>query len=160
MPARSVCGSLRVQEALLLFGCYFALLASCWLTTAMLRALLSPRSGPIVLEMKTYRYVGHSMSDPGLSYRSREEIDHVRKTQDPIEKLKNKMISQSIATAEELKEMEASIKKEVDAAVVRALAAPEPELRELFTDIYEEEVPVRAVESVHDFVPGQKSVQL
>ena len=59
--------------------------------------------GPIVLEMATYRYSGHSMSDPGTSYRTREEIQEVRQTRDPVTSFKEKIIAAELVTADELK---------------------------------------------------------
>ena len=59
--------------------------------------------GPMVMETLTYRYSGHSMSDPGTSYRTRDEIAEVRATRDPITGFKDRMLSTELATAEELK---------------------------------------------------------
>lgn len=59
--------------------------------------------GPIILETMTYRYSGHSMSDPGTSYRTREEVQDVRQTRDPITSFKEKIVTAGLATAEELK---------------------------------------------------------
>lgn len=59
--------------------------------------------GPLVMEMATYRYSGHSMSDPGTSYRTREEIKKVKSLRDPIFSFKNKIISLGLATEVELK---------------------------------------------------------
>lgn len=59
--------------------------------------------GPFVLEMDTYRYHGHSMSDPGVTYRDREEVSGVRRARDPVEGLKNLLLKHNLATAEELK---------------------------------------------------------
>lgn len=59
--------------------------------------------GPIVLEMVTYRYSGHSMSDPGTSYRSREEIQQVRSTRDPISSFKDKILTSGLVSDEDLK---------------------------------------------------------
>lgn len=59
--------------------------------------------GPIVMETATYRYSGHSMSDPGTSYRTREEVQEVRQTRDPITSFKEKIINANLTTAEELK---------------------------------------------------------
>jgi len=61
------------------------------------------KNGPILLEMVTYRYSGHSMSDPGTTYRTREEIQTVRMTRDPITSFKEKMISTNLATVDDLK---------------------------------------------------------
>lgn len=92
--------------------------------------------GPLVMEMATYRYGGHSMSDPGTTYRTREEIQHMRSTSDPITGLKTRLLERGIATEEELKKMEKDIKVEVDQAVEEAKASPEPALKELATEIY------------------------
>lgn len=59
--------------------------------------------GPLVMEAKTYRYSGHSMSDPGTSYRTREEVQEVRQTRDPITSFKEKIIKADLVTADELK---------------------------------------------------------
>ena len=92
--------------------------------------------GPICLEIETYRYHGHSMSDPGLCYRDREEVVKVRKERDPIDKVKNIILSNGAATEKELKEIEREVKAIADEAVVkgRAAAWPDPE-KDLLTDI-------------------------
>lgn len=59
--------------------------------------------GPLLMEMVTYRYSGHSMSDPGTSYRTREEVQEVRSSRDPISSFREKILSANLATAEELK---------------------------------------------------------
>lgn len=59
--------------------------------------------GPLVLETATYRYSGHSMSDPGTSYRTREEIQEVRQTRDPITSFKERILNSNLVTADELK---------------------------------------------------------
>ena len=59
--------------------------------------------GPMVMEVVTYRYSGHSMSDPGTSYRSRDEIQEVRQTRDPITSFRERLLSTNLATADELK---------------------------------------------------------
>ncbi|KRX65714.1 putative pyruvate dehydrogenase E1 component subunit alpha, mitochondrial, partial [Trichinella sp. T9] len=95
-------------------------------------------NGPIVLEMATYRYYGHSMSDPGTSYRTREEIQKVRKMRDPITSFREKMLTANLATEEELKNMEKQIRKEVEKALAEALQDPEPPLELLYTDVYKD----------------------
>ena len=59
--------------------------------------------GPIVMDVKTYRYHGHSMSDPGITYRTREEVSDMRSNRDPIDKLKNTMLQNNMATEDEIK---------------------------------------------------------
>jgi pyruvate dehydrogenase E1 component alpha subunit len=92
--------------------------------------------GPLVLEMVTYRYGGHSMSDPGTTYRTREEIQRMRSTRDPINGLKSKIIDAGVATEDELKQIEKKVRQEIDQATAEASASAEPELSELFTDVY------------------------
>ncbi|XP_065161699.1 probable pyruvate dehydrogenase E1 component subunit alpha, mitochondrial isoform X2 [Atheta coriaria] len=103
--------------------------------------------GPIVLETATYRYSGHSMSDPGTSYRTRDEIQEVRQTRDPITSFKEKLLSASLATAEELKKIEMEIRVAVDEATKRAKGDKEIPSNELTADIYCENVagPIRNV---------------
>merc|ERR1712137_1367989 len=110
--------------------------------------------GPIVLEMVTYRYVGHSMSDPGTTYRTREEVDEQRKLRDPIEKLKNQILTSKICTDVELKEKEKEIRKEIDEAAKQAEEDPYPDLEQTFQNIYwNETISVRGVERVNSFFP-------
>ena len=71
-------------------------------------------NGPIFLECSTYRYHGHSMSDPGITYRSKDEIANVRKTRDPVEICRNMLLDQGWATAEELKDEEKAIRKNLE----------------------------------------------
>lgn len=92
--------------------------------------------GPLVMELVTYRYGGHSMSDPGTTYRTREEIQHMRSTRDPITGFKEKLIEAELATDAELKKLDKDIKAEIDLAVEEAKASPEPGLDQLYTDIY------------------------
>ena len=74
-------------------------------------------NGPIFLECSTYRYHGHSMSDPGITYRSKDEIADVRKTRDPVDICRNMLLEQGWATAEELKQEEKDIRKNLEAEV-------------------------------------------
>ena len=106
---------------------------------ATLKAAEHARSGagPFILEMKTYRYRGHSMSDPG-KYRTREEIDEVRKHRDPIDHLQERLESEGYADDAALKAIDAEVKKVVADAAEYARTAPEPELGELYTDVYAE----------------------
>jgi pyruvate dehydrogenase E1 component alpha subunit len=93
--------------------------------------------GPFILEMKTYRYRGHSMSDPA-KYRTREEVDAVRKTRDPIDHLQEKLESEKIADEAALKSIDAEVKRIIADAAEFARTAPEPEPSELYTDVYAE----------------------
>jgi pyruvate dehydrogenase E1 component alpha subunit len=90
--------------------------------------------GPYILEMKTYRYRGHSMSDPA-KYRTKEEVDEVKKTRDPLDHLKHLMDEAGIA-AEAVKTIEDEVKAIVLEAVEFAQSSPEPDPRELYTDVY------------------------
>lgn len=92
--------------------------------------------GPVVMEVATYRYHGHSMSDPGTSYRTREEIQEVRQTRDPITSFKDKIITTELATSEELKKLEQEVKQEVDSATEVAKGGKEVPMSELYGDIY------------------------
>jgi len=101
------------------------------------RALEHCRSGkgPYILEMKTYRYRGHSMSDPA-KYRTREEVSKMRETRDPIEALRKVLLEQGVADDDKLKEIDKDVKAEVNESAKFAQESPEPALDELWTDIY------------------------
>jgi pyruvate dehydrogenase E1 component alpha subunit len=108
-------------------------------------------NGPLVMEMMTYRYHGHSMSDPGITYRSRDDVNEVRKTRDPIELQKQRILDNGIATKEEVKAIEKVIRAHVQEAMDFALSAEVPPDAELYTDIYDAEGyaangPIRTVE--------------
>jgi pyruvate dehydrogenase E1 component alpha subunit len=90
--------------------------------------------GPIILEMKTYRYRGHSMSDPA-KYRTREEVQSVREKRDPIEHLGAKLTASGIATEDELKAIDKDIRAIVNHAAEFATESPEPDAAELYTDV-------------------------
>jgi pyruvate dehydrogenase E1 component alpha subunit len=89
--------------------------------------------GPILLELKTYRYRGHSMSDPA-KYRSREEVQSVRDKSDPIDALKRELAAAGVEEPE-LKKIDAEIKRVVAEAADFAEQSPEPDAGELYTDI-------------------------
>jgi pyruvate dehydrogenase E1 component alpha subunit len=105
---------------------------------AVARAVKRAREGggPFILEMKTYRYRGHSMSDPA-KYRAKEEVDEVKKTRDPIDHVKL-LLEQAGATEDDLKAIDAEIKTIVADAVQFAQESPEPDPSELYTDVYVE----------------------
>ena len=90
--------------------------------------------GPYILEMKTYRYRGHSMSDPA-KYRTREEVDDIRSHHDPIDLIKKRLIEGKHATEEELKAIDKEVKAEVNEAAEFAKSSPEPDPSELYTDV-------------------------
>jgi len=92
--------------------------------------------GPYILEVKTYRYRGHSMSDPA-KYRTKEEVDEVKKTRDPIDHIKT-LLAAANATEDELKAIDSEIKAIVAEAVQFAQESPEPDPSELYTDVYVE----------------------
>ncbi|KAG0347910.1 alpha subunit of pyruvate dehydrogenase [Podila humilis] len=98
--------------------------------------------GPLLLEMETYRYGGHSMSDPGTTYRTREEIQHMRSNNDPITGLKQRLLEFNVITEDEMKAIDKAARVEVDKAVEEAKASPEPDFDQLFTQIYQKEAGV------------------
>jgi pyruvate dehydrogenase E1 component alpha subunit len=90
--------------------------------------------GPFILEMQTYRYRGHSMSDPA-KYRTREEVEKVRHDQDPIEQVRNRLLAAKVSE-QELKNIDAEVREIVNAAADFAQKDPEPDPSELWTDVY------------------------
>ncbi|MCD6034994.1 MAG: acoA [Rickettsiales bacterium] len=93
--------------------------------------------GPMILEMKTYRYRGHSMSDPA-KYRSKEEVEEMREKRDPIEQVKALIVKEKYASEDDLKNIDKDIRDKVNAAVEFAKDSPEPDASELYTDVYTE----------------------
>ncbi len=91
-------------------------------------------NGPYILEMLTYRYRGHSMSDPA-KYRTREEVDKVREERDPIERVRIRLMERGWASEEDLKRVDAEVREVVLAAAEFSQQDPEPDPIELFTDI-------------------------
>ncbi|MBS1568183.1 MAG: pyruvate dehydrogenase (acetyl-transferring) E1 component subunit alpha [Bacteroidetes bacterium] len=90
--------------------------------------------GPFLLEVKTYRYRGHSMSDPA-KYRTKEEVEEYKR-RDPLEDVRGKLIGNKWATEAELEKMDAAVKQEVEEAVVFAEQSPHPAPEELYKDVY------------------------
>jgi pyruvate dehydrogenase E1 component alpha subunit len=93
-------------------------------------------NGPLYVEMMTYRYHGHSMSDPGTTYRNREEIEFTRSTRDPLELIKKCLVDAEFMSTEELKETEKRIRKEVQGEVLKAKGSARPGVEELPKHIY------------------------
>jgi pyruvate dehydrogenase E1 component alpha subunit len=91
--------------------------------------------GPYILEMLTYRYRGHSMSDPA-KYRTREEVQKMRTEHDPIEQVRVRMLENKIAAEDELKKIDAQVRDLVNEAAEFATNDPEPDPAELWTDVY------------------------
>jgi pyruvate dehydrogenase E1 component alpha subunit len=91
-------------------------------------------NGPMILEMMTYRYRGHSMSDPA-KYRTRDEVDQMRKDHDPIDHLGARLTESGVADQDALKEIDREIRARIAEAADFATDAPEPEAEELWTDI-------------------------
>jgi len=105
--------------------------------------------GPVVMETATYRYHGHSMSDPGTSYRTREEIQEVRQTRDPISSFRDKILNAELTTADELKKIDQEIREEVESATQHAKTEAEIPLTEMCADIYA----APAIDSVRGVAP-------
>jgi pyruvate dehydrogenase E1 component alpha subunit len=100
------------------------------------RAIARARAGdgPTLLEMKTYRYRGHSMSDPA-KYRTREEVEEVKTHRDPIDHVKALLIDGGHASEDALKEIDREIRATVTEAAEFAQQSPEPPITDLMTDI-------------------------
>ena len=90
--------------------------------------------GPFILEMLTYRYRGHSMSDPA-KYRTRDEVQSIRDRRDPIDQLAKRIVERGAAKEEELKAMDKEIRLIVNEAAEFAIETPEPDVSELYTDV-------------------------
>ncbi len=90
--------------------------------------------GPIILEMATYRYRGHSMSDPA-KYRSKEEVQKMREEHDPIEQVRARLLANKSVTEDKLKEIDASVRSIIVEAADFATSDPEPDPSELYTDV-------------------------
>ncbi|KAK9296293.1 hypothetical protein QLX08_009629 [Tetragonisca angustula] len=108
------------------------------------------RNGPILLEMVTYRYYGHSMSDPGISYRSREEVKTIQTERDPIELLSKLIVENGVKTEAEIVELRQSTYKAVDDEMEQAKADSYPEMSEMATDVY-----VKPLEKVRGKAPWE-----
>ncbi|VDH94394.1 pyruvate dehydrogenase E1 component alpha subunit [Mytilus galloprovincialis] len=94
------------------------------------------KNGPLLIECATYRYSGHSMSDPGTSYRTREEIQEVRQTRDPITSFKQKLLETNLVTEDEMKKIDQDVRKEVNESEKLAIADTGPPLEDMYDHIY------------------------
>jgi len=92
-------------------------------------------NGPIFIEYLTYRYHGHSMSDPGVTYRAREEIKHVREYRDPILLVKHMLMENNWATEAEIKDVEKEIRVSIEKDVEKLLKDPEPTPEDLYANV-------------------------
>lgn len=101
----------------------------------MVREYCSSGNGPMFVEFDTYRYHGHSMSDPGTTYRSREEVGGVRQARDPIDYVK-KLLLDYFLTADEIKKMEKDIRSSVQESLSKAKAGSYPPMDMLYKEIY------------------------
>ncbi len=104
-------------------------------------ALAHARSGegPIIVEAITYRYRGHSMSDPA-TYRSRAEVDEWRSGRDPIARLQAQMLDAGLASEDDFKQKDRDIKKQVNAIAKAAEAQPEPDAEQMWADVYSDPI--------------------
>jgi pyruvate dehydrogenase E1 component alpha subunit len=94
------------------------------------------QNGPLFFEIDTYRYQGHSVSDPGISYRTKDEIIEFRNTRDCINKVRHIILENSVATEKELKNMDNEIRDHIEETIEDCYKAPIPEVKELFTELY------------------------
>lgn len=102
--------------------------------------------GPLFIEFSTYRYHGHSMSDPGITYRTREEINEVRTNRDPIEIVRKLLLENSWANEAELKDIEKKIRADIDADVEKLKQDPEPTPEDLYAHVGAGKHYIRGVE--------------
>ena len=93
--------------------------------------------GPFILEMLTYRYRGHSMSDPA-KYRSKDEVSRMRQEHDPIDQLRKRLLDGGLADENRLKDIDNQVKAQITEAADFAQQSPEPDPSELWTDVYGE----------------------
>lgn len=108
----------------------------------------SLQHGPMFLEIDTYRYQGHSMSDPGVTYRTRDEVEMIKTSRDCIEKVRRIILDNSLATEKELKEIEKKIRADIEKDVEKIKTDPLPTANELYTHVYVNNEPhfIRGVE--------------
>ena len=105
-------------------------------------------NGPVLMELNTYRYRGHSMSDPA-KYRTREEVQKMRDERDAIEHVRQLLLQGGHASEDDLKSIDKEIKDIVNDSADFSRESPEPPLDELWTDIYADDVPQTAAEDLN-----------
>jgi pyruvate dehydrogenase E1 component alpha subunit len=103
---------------------------------SMVREFCSSGNGPMFVEFDAYRYHGHSMSDPGTTYRTREEVSGVRQARDPIEYVKKLLVDHNLATADEIKQIEKDIRNSVQESLTAAKAGKHPTSEWLYQEIF------------------------
>jgi pyruvate dehydrogenase E1 component alpha subunit len=108
----------------------------------------SLKHGAMFFEIETYRYQGHSMSDPGITYRTREEVECMKASRDCIENVRKMILDHSFATEQELKETEKKIRAGVEKDIEKIKTDPLPSINELYTHIYVNNEPhfIRGIE--------------
>lgn len=106
------------------------------------------KNGPMFIEYRTYRYHGHSMSDPGITYRTRDEIKHVRDYRDPIGIVKHMLLENNWSTEKELKDIEKEIRVSIEADVEKLLQDPVPTFEDLYAHVQLQKPYIRGV--THD----------
>nr|XP_027204921.1 pyruvate dehydrogenase E1 component subunit alpha, mitochondrial-like [Dermatophagoides pteronyssinus] len=104
--------------------------------TEFLAKMCRDGQGPFVMEASTYRYFGHSVSDPGTSYRTRDEVQEIRRSRDPITMFKENIIQAELVTSDELKQIDVDIRKQVDEAQQKSRTDPELPIEHLYHDVY------------------------
>jgi len=117
--------------------------------------------GPIVFEVLTYRYHGHSMSDPGISYRSQTEVQEVRNQYDPLRKVSKWLVDNKWMTEDQIREVEKDVKQSVENDAKDSLNDPELKNEELVTDIFATGPPpfVRFSDYANSIVDGKKRIK-
>jgi len=99
--------------------------------------------GPIMMELKTYRYHGHSMSDPGTSYRTRDEVQAIKKKIDPITSFRQKCFDAGLLTVDQVKAIDKEVKKHIEEETEKALSSPEPSMDKIADHITKSATPYK-----------------
>ncbi|KAL4435217.1 hypothetical protein ABPG77_001899 [Micractinium sp. CCAP 211/92] len=105
----------------------------------------------MILEMDTYRYHGHSMSDPGSTYRTRDEISAIRQKRDPLEHARQLLLDGGLAEVSDIKGIERDVKKQIDEALAQAKGPPQPPMEDLWANIWQAPLgaEMRGIDSSH-----------